>query len=333
MQCPERLRIVDGCSWTLDGWTDKMARSGVSALNLTLAAYGSGFLDAIANIEHARAVVRAASGRLRAALNVGDLERAHNDGAVSVVFNFQNGQPIEDRVQHVETFYSLGVRSIQLTYNERNMLGDGCLEPENSGLSALGRDVIREMNALGILVDLSHAGERTSIQALEVSDKPCVFSHSNPRSRADNPRNIQDYQIKACADTGGVVGVCGWGPMLWTGSERAPNVEDFVDNIEYIADLVGVDFVGVASDSTTSMRDDHIRAHAAEVDSAYAPVTGDFIAKFGPGLDFRYPVNVTKLPSVADALTSRGWNAEDVRKVMGENFVRVWSEVWNGGLP
>lgn len=325
-----RAIVVDGCSWTFDGWTEKLARSGVTALNLTLAGAAEDFVGAVKQIERARALMARDPARFVLARRAADVRRAKVEGKVAVVFNFQNGRPVDDSLHHLEVFHEIGLRSMQLTYNERNYIGDGCLEPANSGLSAFGRQVVKEMNRLGVVVDLTHVGERTTLEALEIGEKPCVFSHSNPRRRADNPRNITDEQIQRCAQRGGVIGVCGWGPICWTGGEAAPDVEQFVGHIEYIAGLVGIDHVGVATDSTTSMRLAHIVEHATEVNAAYPSVTGAFVGRFGTGLEFRYPVSVTHLPQVTARLLERGFGEPDVAKVMGGNFLRVWEEVWGG---
>lgn len=320
--------VVDGCSWTFDGWTDKVAQSGVAALNLTVVGAGTDFYDAIRSIEQVLQVVHDDPERLCLARTVADILRMKARGGVAVVLNFQNGQPLETSLHHLHFFWEIGVRNIQLTYNERNCIGDGCLEPANAGLSTFGRRLVGEMNRLGIVVDLAHVGERTSLEAIDASAQPCVFSHSNPRRLAESPRNITDEQIKACTRRGGVVGVCGWGPVLWTRGDKPPGLDDFVADIEYLADLAGVDHVAVATDSTTSMRTDHILQHAAEINAAYPRVTGEFVARFGNGLEHRYPVSVASLPQVTQRLQDKGWKAEDVTKIMGGNFLRVWQAVW-----
>lgn len=320
--------VVDGCSWTFDGWTDKVVSSGVTALNLTVVGGGTDFYDAIRSIEHVMRVIHRDPERLCLARTVADVLRAKEQHRLAVVLNFQNGQPLETSLDHLHLFWELGVRNIQITYNEQNCIGDGCLEPADAGLSAFGRRLITEMNRLGVLVDLTHVGERTSLEAIEASAQPCVFSHSNPRRLAESPRNITDEQIKACARKGGVVGVCGWGPVLWTRGAKPPDLDDFVANIEYIADLAGVDHVAVATDSSTTMRTDQIRQHAADINAEYPSVTGEFVARFGNGIEHRYPVSVVSLPDVTRRLQAKGWKAEDVKKVMGGNFVRVWGTTW-----
>lgn len=326
MQRP--MTFVDGCSWTFDGFTDKLDAGRVSALNLTVAGAREGFHGALERIQGVVRKINDDPARLRLARTVPDIEAATAAGAVAVVLNFQNGAPLERDLHRLDLFHALGVRNVQLTYNERNAIGDGCLEPSDAGLSRFGRAVVRHMGALGMLVDLSHAGRRTSLETLALSERPCVFSHANPRALIDNPRNIDDEQIRACAEGGGVVGACAWGPILWRGGEQPPGLDDLLDVAEYLAERIGVDHVGIATDSTTSMREDHIGDHAREVNEAYPEVTAPFVARFGGTPRHRYPVPVERLPAVADGLAARGWQPADVAKVVGGNFLRVWRDVW-----
>jgi membrane dipeptidase len=322
------LIIVEGCTWTFDGWTEKIAQSGVTALNLTLVGGTEGFAEALREFEHALSVIRADPDHFLLACSVADIRRAKAEHKTSIVFNFQNGRSVEDRLEHLLLFHELGLRSMQLTYNERNFIGDGCLEPANAGLSLFGRRVVTEMNRLGILIDLTHVGERTTLEAIERSEHPCVFSHSNPRRRAPNLRNITDEQIRACARRDGVIGLSPWGPICWTGGDNPPTMDDLIAHIEYVANLVGIDHAGIGTDSTTSTRLDHIAAHATEINTAYAAVTGTYVGRFGTGLQERYPVAAEDLPKVATRLRERGFSAVDTAKVMGGNFLRVWETVW-----
>ena len=322
--------VVEGCTWTFDGWTEKIAQSGVTALNLTLVGGAEDFVAALKEIERALRLIRDDPAHFVLARSGADVRRAKAQRKVAVVFNFQNGRAIEDSLDHLLLFHELGLRSMQLTYNERNFIGDGCLEPANAGLSTFGRRVVTEMNRLGILVDLTHVGERTTLEAMELSEKPCVFSHSNPRRRADNPRNITDEQIRLCAERGGVIGLSPWGPICWTGGATPPTVDDLVDHLTYVADLVGIDHAGVGTDSTTSTRVAHIVEHATEINTAYPAVTGAYVARFGAGLEHRYPIATTDLPRLTACLLERGFSEVDTATVMGGNFLRVWEQVWGG---
>ncbi|MBI3292041.1 MAG: membrane dipeptidase [Elusimicrobia bacterium] len=320
--------IIDACANYLDEWTDNIARSGVTAFNLTLAGGSTGFAAAGRNIGEALQAIARTPDRFVQATTVSEIERAKAEGKVAFVFHFQNGEPLERDVGHLILFRELGVRIIELTYNERNFIGDGCTEVSNAGLSHFGRQVVKMMNELGMLVDLSHVGERTSLEALTLSSKPCIFSHSNPRRRVDNPRNITDEQIKLCAEGGGVIGACSWGPISWTGGDRPPGIQDLVENIECIANLAGVDHVGVASDTDLTVRIDEVESRGAAYNAAYPGVMGKFVEKFGHSLETRHPVAVREFPAVTARLLDRGWNAGDVAKVMGGNLCRVYRQVW-----
>jgi membrane dipeptidase len=326
---PDTQPLVDGCSWTFDGYTDKLAASHATALNLTVAGASEGFLGALDRIQDVLVRINLDPVRLRLARRAADVDVAGAEHAVAIVLNFQNGAPLERDLGRLDLFHALGVRNVQLTYNERNAIGDGCLEPSDAGLSRFGRQVVGRMNELGMVVDLSHTGRRTSLEAMHLSDRPCVFSHANPRALIDNPRNIDDDQIRACADGGGVIGACAWGPILWRGSDDPPGLEDLLDVIEYLAEAVGADHVGVGTDSTSSERDDHIVAHAHEVNAAYPEVTAPFVARFGGTPRHRYPVPIERLPEVARGLTGRGWSSDDIGKVVGGNLLRVWRSVWS----
>jgi membrane dipeptidase len=323
-----QLVVVDGSSTGFHGWNERLERSGATAINITLAAGGTDFLTACRNIEAALKVIDDNQEHLFLARSVADIRRAKRESKLAVVFNFQNGQPIESSLTKLLLFRELGVRNIQITYNERNFIGDGCTEPSNAGLSTFGREVVKAMNRWGMCIDLSHVGERTSLEAIDVSEHPCVFTHNNPRARADNLRNATDEQIKRCAEKGGVIGVCGWGPMVWTGGDAAPSVDDLVGHIQYIADLVGVDHVGIGTDSQSTTDLTYIRGHAERVNGTSPLTTSAFLAKFGNGLEFRYPAAIDHLPEVTDKLLARGWSRTDIEKVMGENLLRVWEQVW-----
>lgn len=324
------LVVVDGCSTGFHGWNERIEHSGVTALNITLAAVDGDFLTACKNVENALAILERERDRFTLARSVADIRRAKVEGKVAIVFNFQNGHPIEGSLNKLLLFRELGLRNMQITYNERNFIGDGCGEPANSGLSLFGREVVKAMNRWGLAIDLSHVGERTSLEAIELSEQPCIFSHSNPRARADHPRNLTDEQMERCSDRGGVIGVCGWGPICWTGGDKPPDLADLLGHVQYIADLVGVDHVAVGTDSQSTADLAYIRGHADRVNAGYPGSTGPYLAKFGNALERRYPVAIDHLPEVTAGLLERGWSRDDAAKVLGGNLLRVWERVWGG---
>src|SRR3990172_631336 len=230
-------------------------------------------------------------------------------------------------VARVETLWRLGVRTIQLTYNTRNFVGDGVFEDTDAGLSKFGRQVVREMNRVGILVDLSHVGQRTSLEAIEVSEKPCVFTHSNPHALVPVPRNITDEQIKAVAAKGGVVGCSSFPALVWRG-ETPPTLDEFVACIDYVVNLVGPDHVAIGTDSEAS-KGAYPPELRASLRRAYSGTTGTFHQRFPQGLPLvGLEEGLGDWPNITRCLLERGYRPDDVRKIIGGNFFRVMSEVW-----
>lgn len=319
--------VIDMCAFYFRGYTSEVERGGATALNVTVPDTSADFAEAVAAVEaHSRLIARDPE-RLAPVRHAGDIVDAKAAGRVGVIFGFQNAAPIGRDLGRLETLWRLGLRVLQLTYNERNLYADGCLEPEDGGLSRLGRDLIREVNRLGVVLDLSHVGRRSSLEAIEASSAPPIISHANPYRLAPNPRNITDEQARAVASTGGVVGVCGWGPICWRGGDTPPGVADFVDHIDYYVDLVGIDHVGFGTDSPAGGLGT-VAAHAAQINALYPEVTKAFVDRFGSGLQIRYPVAVWGLTAVTAELSRRGYRREDVGKVMGGNFLRVFQAVW-----
>jgi membrane dipeptidase len=211
----------------------------------------------------------------------------------------------------------MGVRIIQLTYNERNPLGDGCTERTDAGLSDLGLEVIREMNRLGLLIDLSHVGYQTSMEAIETSHAPVIFSHSNARAICNSPRNLSDDQIRSVAARGGVVGVNDF--PTFVSQDASPTIEHLLDHIDYLVHLVGDDHVGLGFDFSTETEDDY----------EYFKYKQDVYPKppwiYPSGID-----GFEKIPNVTRGLVVRGYSDEAIRRILGGNFLRVFRQVWGG---
>ncbi|MFP6745518.1 MAG: membrane dipeptidase [Alphaproteobacteria bacterium] len=245
---------------------------------------------------------------------VADIHRAKAQGKLAVTFDVEGMNALNGDTGMVDMFYRLGVRHMLFAYNRNNEAGGGCHD-DDIPLTDFGREVIREMNRVGMVVDCSHTGYRTTMDALETSDSPVIFSHSNARALRDHERNIWDDQIKACAATGGVVGVTGVGIFM---GPDGPTIDHLVEHIDHMVELIGADHVGVGMDSVL---------HSKEP-------AGPFTRNRDYWPESQYPENGTgyvppeAMPSLTEALLARGYSADDVRAIMGGNFLRIAATVW-----
>lgn len=318
--------VIDGCSFFCKGWNERLGKAGVTALQMTVPWPNDDARQAIRRYEEYYRLI-AQDAKLSIVLTTEDIRRCKQAEQVGFILGSQNARMLEDDTGLVEVFHKLGVRVIQLSYNERNLLADGCVEPTNAGLSRFGKAVVREMNRVGIQVDLTHVGERSSLDALETATKPCIFSHSNPRARADNPRNISDQQIRLCAEQGGVVGVSSWAPICWTGGDRPPTLDDLIGHIEYVVDLVGIDHVSIGTDSEATPGA-YPPALTASLAADY-PETQTSLRSAHPGVRTTQGFETMEsFPQLTAALLDRGWQEADVRKFLGENLLRVYRANW-----
>ncbi len=252
--------------------------------------------------------------------------RAKTEGKLGILFHFQNSLPLEQSIELVDVYHALGVRVIQLTYNVRNFVGDGCLEPNDAGLSAFGRRLIKAMNRAGIAVDCSHTGIQTTLDAMDVSERPVVFSHNLTKAVCDSPRNLTDEQIKRVAEMGGVIGINGFPPFV--AKKRRPTLEDLLKHVDHIADLVGIEHVGIGIDFEY-IGDSMQEASKAHYD--YFVKTGQWDPKDYPPPPYYYPSGLDDprcFPNLTKALFERGYDEVETKKVLGENFMRVYSQIW-----
>jgi membrane dipeptidase len=290
--------------------------SGAALVSLNVGYGPTTTADALKVLASFRSDVLRSPDRFVLAETVEDVRRAAGDGRLAVTFDLEGADPIEGELALVESFYTLGVRTMLMAYNEANAAGGGCHGDPDDGLTRYGRELVREMNRVGMVVDGSHCSLRTTFDLFEASEAPVVLSHSNPRALHDHPRNVTDDQIRGCAATGGVVGINGIGHFLGDNDTRT---ETFVRAVEYVCELVGAEHVGIGLDFVFD-KDDLAAAFAENADA--------FPEGFGYGAESFDFVEPERLPLITEALLERGIGADDVRAILGGNFLRVAQATW-----
>ncbi|WP_225726180.1 MULTISPECIES: dipeptidase [unclassified Nocardia] len=247
-------------------------------------------------------------------------------GKITLAFDLEDCGPLAGKLDNVEMFHGLGLRSLLPTYNYANAAGGGCLDTEDTGLTGYGRDLVATLNEIGVFVDGSHCSRRSGLEMCERSVLPMIYSHSNFAALWDHPRNITDEQARACADTGGVIGINGVGIFLGHNApeERAERVAAMAAHIQYGVELVGIDHIGIGSDFSFDADDfnDELRNNP----QAYS----EAITKWGP-LQWVPPEDLLGrggFPGLDEALAERGFSAGDRAAVFGGNFARVAQQVW-----
>ncbi len=222
--------------------------SGVHAVNITIGLYSHNVTDVLKDVFYAMNIVREASKHVVLVRKAADVKDAASAGKVGLILGIQGFDFLGDATWQVPILSELGLRVATLTYNERNQIGNGCMERVDDGLTVVGRRVVREFARSNVLLDLSHAGLRTSLEAIDVYGLPVVFSHSNCNSITPNPRNITDEQIKAAAKSGGLIGISSYSPFCHDPKKPRPNLDDVLNHIDYACELVGVDHVAIGTD-------------------------------------------------------------------------------------
>lgn len=294
---------------------DRMRKIGYSCVSVTTASDNDDMASAMRKIALDNRFFRANTDRFVQVAMVDDILRAKKEGKLAIVSSFQGTLPFDRDSGFVEMYYRLGVRQALMAYNQKNNVGDGCHERTDAGLSRLGIEVVHEMNRVGMIVDCSHTGYRTSMDVFEVAKGPVVFSHSNSRKLVDNERNIRDDQAQACARTGGVIGMNGVGLFL---GGNDPSAERMFQHLEYFVQLIGPEHVGFGIDTVSDP------APLLEIvnrnKSKYPDSSGyDVEPAFG-GPDL--------IPQVTELMLQHGYSDVQVRGILGENWLRVARQVW-----
>ncbi|TXI47860.1 MAG: peptidase M19 [Lysobacter sp.] len=308
--------------------------SGLSGVVLTLAPSGKFWMDDAAfektkaNIARWDAIVARYPEYLAHVRNADDLRRAQREGALGLIYGFQGTESLGEDIERIPMFRDRGVRVIQLTHNRRNLVGDGCMEPGDAGLSNFGREVVARLNAEKIVVDLAHGSARTMAEGIAASRAPLLISHTGCRALADLPRNTSDATLRALADKGGVAGIIFW-PYLRTDTQ--PMAEDVIRHIEHAVNVCGEDHVGIGTDTGIAPIE---RTPAFEQDNrewvASAVEDGIFDRGRPPDLYTFIPdLNIAdRFDTLATRLSKRGHSDARIEKILGGNFAQVFGEVW-----
>jgi len=308
------------------GWPE-IAASGITMLDTTLGPAGTptfSYEAAVRDLATWQGNFARYRDRLIHVRRADDIVQAKREGKLAVMLGFQNGTHLARNLANVDFFHGLGIRQIQLTYNELNALGAGCTERVDSGLSDFGVAVVERMNELGMLVDLSHCGVQTTLDAIEVSKRPVIFSHSNCRALNDNMRCKTDEQIRKLAAKGGVMGITT--VNFFVSSKPRSTLDDYIAHIEHVVKLVGIDHVGIGTDSSIP----GWRVNFPD-EKAFWDFHGQF--KFKPGADVRWPpfIEVLDVPEkfhvIKKRLLEKGFSSDDAAKVLGGNFMRIYREI------
>ncbi|WP_280248211.1 dipeptidase [Nocardia abscessus] len=264
-----------------------------------------------------------ADGRFRLVRGVEDIGASDT---IALAFDLEDSGPLGGDLDNVARFYDLGVRSLLPAYNHANAAGCGCLDTEDTGLTGYGRDLVHTLNEVGMFADGSHCSRRTGLELAELSAVPMIYSHSNFAALWEHPRNITDEQARACAATGGVIGINGVGIFLGRNAvgERAERIEAMARHIEYGAELVGIEHIGIGSDYSFDAEDFNaeMRNNPGAFSEAYT--------SWGP-LQWVPPEDLTGAADQSgldEVLARRGFSPADRTAVFGGNFLRVARQVW-----
>jgi membrane dipeptidase len=305
----------------------------IDVISATIGDVGNGpdrFRNAAAAVASWDRLIAAHSRHLVKIEKAADIRAAVAAGKVGMIYNFQDTTPIETDAANVDHFATLGVKVIQLTYNKRNLAGDGCLERSNAGISDYGRELIARINRNDVLLDLSHAGQRTQAEGIAASAAPAAITHSGCRALVDLPRNTHDSEMRALAQKGGVFGVYLMPFLRLTGQ---PGREDLLRHLDHAVNVCGEDHVGIGTDDPFlgyEINDETRRRHREFYEDRVrrgvaAPGESPEVMNYVEGYN-----SGDRYDRIAQDLRRRGWRQDRIDKVLGDNWVRLFAAAWKG---
>lgn len=312
--------VIDGlicANWGRELFED-MAKGGLTAANCTVS-FWENFTETVRNIADMNKMIDDSSDLLLKVRTTADIHRAKREGKTGVIMGFQNAHAYEDQIGNVQIFKDLGVGITQMCYNTQNLVGTGCYE-RDGGLSGFGREIVAEMNRVGVLCDLSHVGPNTAREVIDESQKPVAYSHCLPSGLKEHPRNRSDEELKYIADNGGFVGVTMFTPFLKAGVNAT--IDDYIEAVQYIYNIVGEDAIGIGTDFTQGHGQDFFEYLTH--DKGYARR----LTRFGEIINPRGIRTVGEFPNLTEALLKHGFSEAQTRKIMGENWLNLLRDVW-----
>ena len=319
MHCIDNLQFAN--------WSEKiflqMREGGVDAIHVTIA-YHEMFRDMVANIEDWNRHFESFPELIFQGFTGADVRRARREGRTAIFFGFQNPSPIEDDIGLVEICYMLGARFMQLTYNNQSLLATGCYEEEDAGVTRMGREVIAEMNRVGMIVDMSHSGERSTLEAIETSTRPIAITHANPFFWHPARRNKSNEVLQALGQSGGMLGFSLYPHHLKGKSDC--NLTSFCEMIARTADLIGVDNLGLGSDLCQDHPDSivewmRVGRWTKNIDYGEGNSSDSGFPKMPDWFE-----NNRDFPNIKKGLLSHGFSEKDVAAIMGENWLSFFDK-------
>lgn len=317
----ERSLVLDGLIISDFGRPvfEDMRRGGLTAANCTCCVW-EGFTETMRNVMRWKAWFREHPDLIKQVYTTTDIRTAKVENKTGIILGWQNVTGIEDQIGYLELFKELGIGIIQIAYNTQNLVGTGCYEKKDGGLSDFGHDVVAEMNRLGILCDLSHVGPQTSEDVILASKQPVAYSHCLPAGLKSHPRNKSDAQLKFIVEHGGFVGVTMFPPFLKRGPDST--IDDYVEAIDYVIAICGEEHVGIGTDFTQGYGRPFFDwiTH----DKGY----GRKLTEFGDVINPQGLRTISDWPNLTAAMERRGWPASRIERVIGGNWVNLLRTVW-----
>ena len=300
--------------WTFLPQLERYRDAGVNVVSLNVGYGEMSWMEHVHVLSFMRRWIALQPEKYRLLCNVADIRNCKAEGQLGIVFDVEGMVPVQQHIGSIQTFYELGVRWMLIAYNRSNQAGGGCLDTDG-GLTALGRQIIDEMQRVGMVLCLSHAGARTAAEALEYSRQPTIFSHSNPYGDSAHARNISDDLMRSCARKGGVIGLSGIGLFLGTNTSV---VARLLQQLRYVIDLVGADHVGLGLDYVFDRTelDEHVRANPT---------------LFPAGMNLQAGMRMVEpeaISAIAEGLAGDNLTDTQILGILGGNWLRIATRVW-----